>query len=473
MRSLVETSKAAFVGAVEQAVPSFTGPEGMCPQLDGYLGGEESFGEGGGGEGRWLHLLEHGGRLGTEFRDAWGNMRLEALESAQWLDGELEDGPLAEPAGSAGLGSVTGGTRKAAMEQLEQLRHLVLRKALAEHRDQGARPCWSWLDRDKQTTAWLLTLTGITGAEFTEAAATLLCLPSPACSSRIGDTVRGNAKVDLFGDSVRSDTGLTGDGFRKRHDLVKNFLQRQLNFSGIQAECEVFNLFAREIPQEGLSRIEKGRARQTMVPDFKIMIPTQEGRTEPKLYEMKVIFSCPTRYPCNPRPEGKAVDRRAQLLPGEYTKKARNADTKYGGASGGETGRMERKLQSFGRVRGLVVGAWGEISEDFKELLKIMAEARGQVLQTGVIGQRQGRTDKAQLATFVSQQRQQLSRMCVVAQSRHVLDRLEGLGAGAGEAAKRRGRAAGMEHMWEKERRAAVIAARQGWRVHRTGEFRL
>ena len=69
---------------------------------------------------------------------------------------------------------------------------------------------------------------------------------------------------------------------------------------------------------------------------------------------------------------------------------------------------MERKLQSFRRVRGLVVGAWGEISEDFKELLKIMAEARGQVLQTGVIGQRQGRTDKAQLPTFVSQQRQQL-----------------------------------------------------------------
>ena len=32
-RSLVETSLAAFVGAVEQAVPSFTGPQGICPQL--------------------------------------------------------------------------------------------------------------------------------------------------------------------------------------------------------------------------------------------------------------------------------------------------------------------------------------------------------------------------------------------------------------------------------------------------------
>ena len=101
-------------------------------------------------------MLEHGGRLGMEFRDACGNMRLEALELARWLDGELENGPLVEPAGSAGLGSVTGETRKAAMEQL---RHLEV-----EHRDQGARPCWSWMDRDEQSTAWLLTLTGITGA---------------------------------------------------------------------------------------------------------------------------------------------------------------------------------------------------------------------------------------------------------------------------------------------------------------------
>ena len=44
--------------------------------------------------------------------------------------------------------------------------------------------------------------------------------------------------------------------------------------------------------------------------------------------------------------------------------------------------------------------------------------------------------------------------VCVVAQSRHLLDRLVGLGAGAGEAAKRLSRAAGLEYKWERERRA-------------------
>ena len=117
LRSLEETSLAAFIGAVEQSVPAFCGPEGICPQLSQYLGGEESFLEDGGGDGRWQHMLEHGGRLGEEFLRSWGKMRLEAAESAQWLEEELE-GPLAVHAQDAGEGSTTGATRKLVMEQL-------------------------------------------------------------------------------------------------------------------------------------------------------------------------------------------------------------------------------------------------------------------------------------------------------------------------------------------------------------------
>ena len=113
----------------------------------------------------------------------------------------------------------------------------------------------------------------------------------------------------LFGDNVRAAT-LKGDGFRSLHDLVKNFLFRQLRAVGVPTECEVFNLFARELLQEGLSRIEKGRTRQTMVPDIKISIPEAGGRSEQRLFEMKVLSSCLTRYPRNPRPEGRSVDNR-------------------------------------------------------------------------------------------------------------------------------------------------------------------
>ena len=67
----------------------------------------------------------------------------------------------------------------------------------------------------------------------------------------------------------------------------------------------------------------------------------------------------------------------------------------------------------------------------------------------------------------------QLSRVCVQAQSRLLLDRLEGLGGGTGEAAMRRKHTAFLEARWERERQAQTIAARQGWRIRRTGDFKL
>ena len=76
-----------------------------------------------------------------------------------------------------------------------------------------------------------------------------------------------------------------------------------------------------------------------------------------------------------------------------------------------------------------------------------------------------------QLASYISHTR--LSQICVKLQSRLVLDRPEGLGGGTGEDASRRGRTAWLERKWEKERQAQLIAARQGWRIRRTGDFQL
>ena len=133
---------------------------------------------------------------------------------------------------------------------------------------------------------------------------------------------------------------------------------------------------------------------------------------------------------------------------------------------------MEQKLLTFGKVRGLVVGGWGELSEDFKMLMQVMVDRKKQELeaQTGIENRR---SVTAQLASYTSQNRQQLSRVCVQSQSRLLLDRLEGLGGGTGEAARRRKQTAFLEARWERERQAQAIAARQGWRIRRTGDFKL
>ena len=91
-----------------------------------------------------------------------------------------------------------------------------------------------------------------------------------------------------------------------------------LRWAGVEVDCEVFNLFSGLIPQEGLSRLDQGRKRQGLVPDFRLRVPAAGGGGvggphvgELMLAELKTISCCPTRYKRNPRAIAKAVDRRA------------------------------------------------------------------------------------------------------------------------------------------------------------------
>ena len=49
--------------------------------------------------------------------------------------------------------------------------------------------------------------------------------------------------VDLYGEALQC-TVTTGDHFRKRHDAFKMKLLRMCQWAGLDAEVEVFNLFA-------------------------------------------------------------------------------------------------------------------------------------------------------------------------------------------------------------------------------------
>ena len=70
---------------------------------------------------------------------------------------------------------------------------------------------------------WLLSGTDIrlSNIEFAEAAAALLCLPSPLCADKIGCRV-GDKRVDQGGCYYGG--GLVEDGWRKKHDNIKLFL---------------------------------------------------------------------------------------------------------------------------------------------------------------------------------------------------------------------------------------------------------
>jgi hypothetical protein len=337
---------------------------------------------------------------------------------------------------------------------------------------------WSWPERDKLSSQWLLSLPGhdssLTSEEFTQCVEALLCLLNTACSTLIGEKVgRGLGRVDLFGDSVVA-AKVRGDGWRRRHDVVKRKILSLHRWAGIEVECEVFNLFSGLIPQQGLTRIEAGRKRQGLVPDFRVREPPIEGKEgdELVLAELKVITSCPTRYHRNPRVEEKAVNRRAATLAGEYSNHARDIDRVYGGVAVGVVGPVQAKLLSFPPLRGWVFGAFGEASTDVHVMVDYLAEARQkhqQLLEGRWRTER--KSQEADVAQYKGQIRRGLSLEAVRSQARLLLDRLGGLGAGAAAAAKRRDWAEAEEWRMGRERRANQLALSQGRPVRARGQF--
>ena len=66
---------------------------------------------------------------------------------------------------------------------------------------------------------------GFIHREFGETVARLLCLPSPCCQSKIGQSLgQRSLTLDAFGDNIMSVTNVPGDSFRTRHDKVKTVI---------------------------------------------------------------------------------------------------------------------------------------------------------------------------------------------------------------------------------------------------------
>ena len=121
-------------------------------------------------------------------RQAWQQITVEGQQAASLLGEELPQF-LATPLSGLGEGSVSGATRGRIVEAIENLRAMVLAKTLQDVRPQKTRAAWAWRQRDRVACAWLLAMPGqgtsLSNAEFSEAAASNLCLPSPACRGRV------------------------------------------------------------------------------------------------------------------------------------------------------------------------------------------------------------------------------------------------------------------------------------------------
>ena len=204
-----------------------------------------------------------------------------------------------------------------------------------------------------------------------------------------------------------------------------------------------------------------------MVPDFLIEVPSQTGGKSSRLAELKVINCCRSRY--TPGERTRAVNKRSNQLQSEYRRKARDADRVYGSHESEHAGPVERKLLQYGELYGLVVGAFGEGSDDLHELIQILAEKK-----VGANGLRRGReASEEELGIVVGQIRRALSTASVRAQSQCLISRLNCVGQGFTQAAKRRKWVAAEEEQMRKERQAQWVGRERGRNLVRRGQFLL
>ena len=463
IRSHVETSLAAYIGGLEQALPHMTGTDGVCQLLEEVLGD---------GQGtsltRWQPLIRSGCRTGQELVSAWSQLQEEARQCAAYLGQELVS-PLSSPVECAGDGSSDGSTRRKVVQQREELRGSVLKEAMARIPNKKLRPCIAWSNRDKLSTAWLQCLPGPNGLNnqaFSEALALALCMPSPACQDRVGAQV-GRSVVDIYGDKVVS-TVMPGDHWRTRHDKIKLAIGSLCSWARLPVTTEVFGLFSHLIPAQALSRYERGRKRQALVPDFRLEMPCPTGGSRFQLAELKVISCCESWYTPSAGGNVRATEKRANGLKAEYRRKARDVDKETREKRNEEKGPVERRLEEFGDLMGLVFGAWGEASEMVHQLVHTLAESRlaFQGLQRGRPG------NSAELGILTGQIRRRLSLVAIKAQTECLLSKIHQVGPGNKLMAKRRQWAVQEDDRMRRERDAQWLRRIEGVHTLRKGHIK-
>ena len=117
---------------------------------------------------------------------------------------------------------------------------------------------------------------------------------------------------------------------------------------------------------------------------------------------------------------------------------------------------------------GWVFGAWGEASEDIHALVRRLAKARLERLDTLPTVRRRQVSRAALLASLMGDVRRQLSLQAVQQQARLLIDKLALVGNGIGAAAQRRDWAVELEAAASRRRRAQEVSRRQGRNiVHR------
>jgi hypothetical protein len=305
-------------------------------------------------------------------------------------------GPLAQPFSSMGAGIQK--LQHAITAQTEESDHKRLTDTIAAMPRPRMREAIVYTSIDEFSRAFLTVmpgakLTSMGPAEFRECYARYIAGASPACAPFVGQTLNVSARgglLDAYGDNAVAAAWTGSQESVFRHNPPVHALTGAIKDVGGYAIAEDSTFFASTLPAAAIAAAQARAAQgghahrlRVITPDFIARVDPAMGRLQ--LFEVKTIAYCRSWYTDNNSALPPGVARRAAPLAAEYTRKARAQDRSFGLAQPGPNangpnatiGPIETMLNTVKPIRGIVFGAFGEVSADTRALVKDIAAQGG------------------------------------------------------------------------------------------------
>ena len=324
------------------------------------------------------------------FEETWALLRAR-------VDGSDVRGALDASAAQAGA-STPGKLQHAITSHVERVERGLLHDAITALADADPRKV-AWLSCDdisnRWVSAWPTAELEMTDPEFGEVFTTYLGRESPGVRPYAGETVahvggqagpNGRLVVDEFGMNLNL-ANIPGTGnWTPPHNVLATHIFGLTVEAGFHTEVTPAHYFSSLVPV-GVLLAQGGTP--GIVPDAGVDVPlpaasTRRGARRASrrreaarrhLFDVKTIYGggYATIYLCaRARQEQTgAVAERAHRVNGAYVGHTRQLDARYG--AGAQP--FLQRLQSFGPVRGLAAGQYGEVSPDVHSLVAVCAES--------------------------------------------------------------------------------------------------
>jgi hypothetical protein len=381
LRSQLDILEPAFLGAINQCASMFidvTTPEGHI--IEGlYQHLEPIFGphsqDRDQQRNRFTQFTNGSSEIGNIVKLSW--LKLQNLVKEE----ERVGGPLEQPPSSIGTNGFEQKLQNSVSKQIEKSKSKAIEEEYKSLPNSDRRK-QCYFSRRSETLTFMTTTPTKTSEVPKDQYQLATCLTlgaiHPLIRKNVGKKVGQHSRLDHHGD-VLGTVHLQGDRWRTFHDKFKNIVYKDGKSLGIQISMEPYGLFSPYISERArtafsrMNNVEKRK--QLIIPDLLTNINNVR-----QMMEIKVVhaFNSFSRLGFNKGLNDyyknfttvSGVEKRQQKIPQEYLKKAQKGDKELGDP--GST-RIEDALKAMKPVKGLVIGAIGELSTNIQSLVNQFA----------------------------------------------------------------------------------------------------